>query len=312
METVLQVNGVSKYIKKKKIIDNVTFSCVSGEVFGFLGPNGAGKTTLMKMMLGLNRIDKGEIRLNGIDVAQDPERALAHVGGMTKNPTFYPWLTGRQNLMQIARMRGGISEERIDEVLELVGLSAHGKEKVKEYSLEMRQRLGLAQAVLHHPSLLILDEPTNGLDPAGLRDLRDIVKRLAHREGVCVLLSSHLMGEMEMLCDRVAILDRGVLVRVKNLNELTDPVLPGREITFRFVLSPMEKASRIVEEAGLGRVLDRTPDHFDIRMTTDALTELNRRFVQNGVKLQTVAPLDEPHLEDMFLSVTEEGSAGHA
>ena len=242
MATAIQLEHVSKYFGKRKVVDDLSFTTQTGEVFGFLGPNGAGKTTTIKMLVGLIGIDEGSISVCGSDVTKDFEKALANVGGIVENPEMYRYMTGYQNLKQYARMRKGVTQARIDQVVELVGLSNRIHEKVSKYSLGMRQRLGVAQALLHHPKVLVLDEPTNGLDPAGIRQLRDILRNLAHTEDICVLVSSHLMSEMQLMCDRVAILVKGKLIQTTTVEELVNAVGGGKG-RYRYHISDAETAS---------------------------------------------------------------------
>jgi ABC-2 type transport system ATP-binding protein len=183
MNPLLQLKNARKDIGKKTIIHDLSLEVFPGEVFGFLGPNGAGKTTTIRMIVGLMGITSGEVLINGISIQKDFEKAIQHVGAIVENPEMYKFLTGYQNLLHYARMAKGVTKERIDEVVKLVGLEKRIHDKVKTYSLGMRQRLGLAQALLHRPSLLILDEPTNGLDPAGIREIRDYLRKLAKEEG---------------------------------------------------------------------------------------------------------------------------------
>ena len=183
MKTVVELKNVTKTIVVKKIIDDLSFKVIEGEVFGFLGPNGAGKTTTIRMIVGLIGITEGEITISGKNVAKDFENAIQHVGAIVENPELYKFLTGYQNLQQVARLIKGISKEKIDEIVELVGLKDRIHDKVKRYSLGMRQRLGIAQSLLHDPKILILDEPTNGLDPAGIREMRDYLRSLAQEKG---------------------------------------------------------------------------------------------------------------------------------
>ena len=219
-DTILKIKGLNKTLGKKQILHSIDMECYGGEVCGFLGPNGAGKTTTIKIAVGLLQLDEGEISINGKDIKKDFEGAMANVGGIVENPEMYKYLSGMENLRQYARMREGVTEERIKEVVELVRLSNRINDKVSKYSLGMRQRLGVAQAILHRPKLLILDEPTNGLDPQGIKELRDILKELAHKEGTCVVVSSHLMSEMEMMCDRVGIIANGKMIGSYTMEEL--------------------------------------------------------------------------------------------
>ncbi|MCS1352540.1 ABC transporter ATP-binding protein [Mechercharimyces sp. CAU 1602] len=216
-QPVLEVKKLRKVIGRKPIIHDLNLSVYPGEVFGFLGPNGAGKTTTIRMIVGLISMSAGQVIIQGSDLKQDFESALSHVGGIVENPELYPFLTGYKNLLHFWRMCNGVKKERIDEVVRLVGLEKRIHDKVKTYSLGMRQRLGLAQALLHSPSLLILDEPTNGLDPAGIREIRQYLRSIAHEEQMAILVSSHLLSEMEMMCDRIGILQAGKLIDIKEV-----------------------------------------------------------------------------------------------
>lgn len=216
----VQIRNLTKTIGRKTIVDNLSMDIPKGEVFGFLGPNGAGKTTTIRMIVGLISRTKGEVMVEGIDTSKDFRAAMRHIGVIVENPEMYKYLTGYQNLRHFARMSPAVTDQRIDEVVKQVGLENRIHEKVKTYSLGMRQRLGLAQALLRHPSVLILDEPTNGLDPAGIRELRDYLRTLAKDEGIAVVVSSHLLSEMELMCDRVAVIQNGKLVSVKTIREM--------------------------------------------------------------------------------------------
>ena len=221
-ETVLKTVGLTKYFGKRKVVDDISVETYAGEIFGFLGPNGAGKTTAIKLIMGLLRRDGGEIYINGVDTRKNFEEAMSYIGGIVENPEMYGYLTGLQNLKQYMRIRDGVNDERIEEIVRIVGLENRIREKVKRYSLGMKQRLGVAQAIMHRPKLLILDEPTNGLDPAGIKELRDMLKQLAHNENVGVFVSSHLLSEMQLMCDRVGIISNGKLLAVKSLSEVSE------------------------------------------------------------------------------------------
>lgn len=220
MNKVLELKNVSKIIGKKRLVDNISFEVYKGEIFGFIGPNGAGKTTTIKMITGLYKISKGEIYIDGIEVRKDFEKALQGVGGIIENPEMYGYMSGRDNLKIFARMHDNVSAERINEVIELVKLGKRIDDKVSQYSLGMRQRLGIAQALLHKPKLLILDEPTNGLDPMGIKELREMLRKLADETEIAVLVSSHLLSEMELMCDRFGIIDEGEFIGVKTKEEI--------------------------------------------------------------------------------------------
>lgn len=211
MQPVVEVRNLTKRIRHKNIVDQISFELFPGEVFGFLGPNGAGKTTTIRMIVGLIGMSDGDVAINGYSIRTSFREAIRHVGAIIENPELYKHLTGMQNLKQFARMVGNLPQSRIDQIVQLVGLTARIHEKVKTYSLGMRQRLGIAQALLHKPAVLILDEPTNGLDPAGIREMRQLVRKLAAEEGIAVMVSSHLLAEMEQMCDRFGVVTEGRL-----------------------------------------------------------------------------------------------------
>lgn len=216
--TVLSVNEVSKKIGSKFLVNRLSFDIQKGEIVGLLGPNGAGKTTTIRMIVGLISMSEGDILVKGKSVRRNFTEAVAHIGGIIENPEFYGYMSGYDNLKQYQRMAEGVTEERILEVVKLVGLEQALHKKVKAYSLGMRQRLGIAQALLHRPSILILDEPTNGLDPAGIREMRDYLKQIAREEGIAILVSSHLLSEMELMCSRVVVIQQGELVTMRDLD----------------------------------------------------------------------------------------------
>ncbi len=218
-KVILEIKNVTKKYGKKTIIDDLSLNVEEGQIYGFLGPNGAGKTTTIKMIVGLVNIDKGKILINGADVVKEHEKAMENVGAIVENPDLYGYLSGLDNIKLYARMHN-VSKDRINEVIELVDLKSRIKDRVKKYSLGMKQRLGLAVSLLHKPKLLILDEPTNGLDPAGIKELRDTLKQLAHKENVAIFVSSHLLSEMQLMCDKVAIIDKGKIVKVENIGEI--------------------------------------------------------------------------------------------
>ncbi|MBN3524767.1 ABC transporter ATP-binding protein [Paenibacillus apiarius] len=298
-ETVLQLRNVTKKIGKRTIVDQVSFDVPAGEVFGFLGPNGAGKTTTIRMIVGLISMTTGEIYVKGISVNRQFERAMTHIGAIVENPEMYKFLTGYQNLVYFARRHTGVTADRIDEVVKLVGLQKRIHEKVKRYSLGMRQRLGVAQALLHRPSVLILDEPTNGLDPAGIRELRDYLRTLARQEGIAVIVSSHLLSEMELMCDRIAIIQAGKLIDVRSMNDLKNRVAhriiveveqpePTKE-----VLTAMLPDIAMAVQAG----------QLEITADRDRIPELTRALVQAEIDVYGIRTANQS-LEDRFLELT--------
>jgi ABC-2 type transport system ATP-binding protein len=304
METVLRLSNINKSFGKKKIIDNISFDVFAGEVFGFLGPNGAGKTTTIKMVMGFLSIDAGDIYINNYNVKKDYEKAMSYIGGIVENPEMYKDLSGLTNLEMYARLHEGVTKERINEVITLVGMENRIKEKMKKYSLGMKQRCGLAQAILHKPKLLILDEPTNGLDPAGIKDLRDILKRLAHEENVAVFVSSHLMSEMELMCDRVAIINNGKILGVKTVKELLNQA--SGAVVNRFMVKPIEKAMELLSSKYGDLVKNSTSEYIDIEVEGDAISEITTLLVTQGVAISGISKI-ETSLEDAFMNITGGG-----
>jgi ABC-2 type transport system ATP-binding protein len=217
---LLEVKKINKSFGKKQVLKDVSFSLEEGEILGFIGPNGAGKTTTIKCILGLQRIGSGSVSINGYDVVKDFSNAISRVGAIVESPDMYMYLSGRKNLEMVARMYKGITKDRIDEVIKLVGLEARINDKVSKYSLGMRQRLGIAASLIHSPNLLILDEPTNGLDPEGIKELRELLKKLAKTENVAVLISSHNLAELESFCNVVCIIQNGEVVKTSRVKDL--------------------------------------------------------------------------------------------
>ncbi|AFC33117.1 YhcH [Paenibacillus mucilaginosus 3016] len=300
METnVVELRGLTKRIGGRTIVDGLTFDVRPGEVFGFLGPNGAGKTTTIRMMVGLISISAGEVRVGGKSVAGQFEEAMGQVGAIVENPEFYGFLTGYQNLLHFARMMPGVKEERIQEAVELVRLENRIGDKVKTYSLGMRQRLGVAQAILHRPSVLILDEPTNGLDPEGIRELRDYLRRLAREENIAVIVSSHLLSEMELMCDRVAIIQNGRLLDVRSFREASGE---ADGVTVHFEVDDAAGARALLEGEWTvgGTASELTVELPDRR---ESVAALNARLVKAGIRVYGIR-IRTKTLEDQFLEVT--------
>ena len=218
-EIILKCNDIHKRIGKKEILKGISFEIEKGDILGFIGPNGAGKTTAIKLMLGLQNINSGDVYINGFNIKKDFTKAIERVGAIVENPDFYMYMSGRKNLELKARLYKNITKERIDEVVKLVGLENRINDKVSKYSLGMRQRLGIAEALLHNPNLLVLDEPTNGLDPEGMRMLKDILRNLSNN-GVSIFISSHILSELDNLCNKICIIKDGVIIETSNIKTL--------------------------------------------------------------------------------------------
>ncbi|MBX4260487.1 ABC transporter ATP-binding protein (plasmid) [Clostridium estertheticum] len=300
MKNIVQIKNVTKKIGKKIIIDDLTFDVRSGEVFGFLGPNGAGKTTTIKMLLGLMSITKGEMYIDGLNVNKDFEKAIAKVGGIIENPDLYKYLTGYQNLIHYFRMYPDLKRERIDEVIKIVGLEKTIHNKIKTYSLGMRQRLGIAQALLNSPKLLVLDEPTNGLDPAGIHELRSHLRTLAREENVAVMVSSHLLSEMELMCDRIGILQNGKLVKIQDMKEMLEDELDS---TIALTVAPIEKAKLYLESLNSKYRAKINDKEIEIKENIEKVPELVEKLVGQGIKIYGVRKVQQS-LETKFLEMT--------
>lgn len=308
---VLSVQHLKKKIGRKWIIKDVTFEVKPGEIFGFLGPNGAGKTTTIRMLVDLIKPTEGNIKVCGYDVNRDPERALQYVGSIVENPEVYTYLTGWENLEHFARMQPGVDHARIQEVVDIVRLDQRIHDKVRTYSLGMRQRLGIAQALLGRPRLLILDEPTNGLDPKGIKELRVFIKQLAS-EGMAVFVSSHLLSEIQLLCDRVAIISAGRVLAVGGVDELIE----DHSKYAIWHVSPLEEGRKMLLDAGIALV-DRPAEVMDdtiiaglgsnavvAEMHEDRIAGLVNQMVQAGIQVEGVQRV-QPTLEQLFLKMTE-------
>ena len=293
----VEVRGLVKTYGAIRAVDDVDLTVEAGDIYGYLGPNGAGKTTTLRMLLGLIRRDGGRVSLFGRDPAHGIH-ALDHVAGFVESPTFYPYLTGRENLRLLGALDGGVGSRQIDGVLEQVELTSRARDRVGTYSLGMRQRLGIAAALLRDPRLLVLDEPANGLDPAGIRDMRTLIAGLPER-GVTVLYSSHLLAEVEEVCNRVAIVNDGKIAFEGRLDELR----ASFGISYRLETSDDAAAGAVghdlgiaVHAAGDGLALDGAPEAVD-RLTV----ELGRR----GIAIRRLAR-EQRSLEDLFFQLTED------
>ena len=303
-EALLTLRNLSKSFGKRRVIDNISFDVYGGEVFGFLGPSGAGKTTTIKMVMGFLHPDNGDIIIGGNSLKKHYEKAMGCLGGIVENPEMYKNLSGRTNIEMYARIHGKIPKERIDEVINLVGMSARAHEKVKRYSLGMKQRIGLAQALVHHPKVLILDEPTNGLDPVGIKELRDILKRLAHEEGIAVIVSSHMLSEMELMCDRVGIISGGRFLGVKPIDQLLHA--SGRS-PYRFTVGASAPAAEILKNSKFAeKIVGSTETSVDLDIDETDVPAVTALLAQNGVAVFGIERI-EVSLEEAFLNITGGG-----
>ncbi|NOW89051.1 ABC transporter ATP-binding protein [Clostridium beijerinckii] len=297
---ILLLDNVHKSIKNKEIVKGITFSINEGEVLGFLGPNGAGKSTTLRMIVGLSSPTSGKILIDGYSITKDYVKAMSKVGCIIEGPDMYNYLSGLENLKMLASMNKNITNEDITRVIELVGMQNRINEKVSTYSLGMKQRLGLAQALIHKPKLLILDEPTNGLDPSGINEFRHIIKDLAKKENIAVLVSSHLISEVELMCDTVAIIKSGTLLKYASVSEL----ISDKEVSF--VLSDNSKGIKILKDKWNidSSLINNT---IIAKVDVSKIEKINSSFIEEGIAIKFVS-VNQKTLEDLFLSLTESNS----
>ena len=297
---ILSTHGLTKDFGKLRAVDGLDMQVCAGDVFGFLGPNGAGKTTVIRLVLGLIRPTSGYAEVAGHRVPGELKEALRHVGGFVDDPTFYPLMSARRNLCLLGSMTGPVSEERITEVLEIAGLSDRADSRVGGFSHGMKQRLGIAQALLHAPELVVLDEPTSGLDPRGMKDVRELIRDLG-RGGVTVFLSSHLLHEVQQVCTRAVILDHGRVVVQGPVAELRPQGLAVKVMT-----DDQRKAAETARAAFGARAVSED-DGYLVVQAGDDVPELVRRLVADDLAVRSVVPATDQGLEDYFLELTARG-----
>lgn len=303
-QLVIKTSGLTKrYGKKTTAVENLDLSVRRGEVYGFLGPNGAGKTTTLRMILGLISPTSGEATVLGSPAGAFA--GLSKTGALVESPAFYPYLSGKKNLLVMAgHSRGSVSGGKIDEVLERVGLTSRAKDKYKKYSLGMKQRLGVGAALMKDPELLILDEPTNGLDPQGMADMRELIRSVSGGDRA-VLLSSHLMNEVEQVCDRVGIVSQGKLIREGSVSELR-----GAEgLILR--AEPLDEAERVACQLGEVEEVHQENGELKVKADPDQGHEIGRKLDAAGVKVHEMRR-ERRSLEDVFLELTGENSSEEA
>ncbi len=300
-QVILEASSLTKRFKNMVAVDDLNLTVRTGEVLGFLGPNGAGKSTTVGMVLGLIRPSSGTVRIAGQDLASNPPLVSENIGAIIENPAFYPYMSGRDNLRAHAMAVGNIPDARIDSLLGLVNLSERARHKYKTYSLGMKQRLGIASTLLTDPALVILDEPTNGLDPAGQREIRAIIPRLAD-QGHGVLLASHMLHEVEQVSDRVVIVRRGKLITEGSVDDLLrrggyiEIAVPGHDPELaQKAIRPLQHVEQVTIENG--KLFVVAPEELG--------AALNRALVEQGIYASSITPRHST-LEDLFLELTDE------
>jgi ABC-2 type transport system ATP-binding protein len=302
-EWAVETHGLTKRFGPNTAVDGVELLVPRGCAFGYLGPNGAGKTTLIRVLLGLTHADAGTMSLLGHEVPKHRDRALARVGAIVDEPRFHAHLTGRENLKLLASVRESAAKGRVGASLERVGLSHRADDRVSKYSMGMRQRLGVAACLIGDPQLLVLDEPMNGLDPAGMQDMREMILSLV-AEGRTVMLSSHLLDEVQRTCDAVAIVDRGRVIRQGPISEL----LAGTSLQVHVECSEPDRARGLLQNTPFGQQIQVSPDGLSITLPAgtprDAIAEIARLLVGGGISLYRLEQV-QASLESWFLEVTK-------
>ena len=294
--TILKCENLHKSFRKKEILKGVSLEVCNGDILGFIGPNGAGKTTTIKLILGLQKIGSGNVLINGYNIQKDFEKAIAKVGAIIENPDLYMYLSGYDNLKLIANLYPNVDENRIKEVIKLIGLENRINDKVSKYSLGMRQRLGVAQAILHKPNLLILDEPTNGLDPEGIKDLRNLLIKLSKEENMGILISSHNLAELESFCNKVCIIKNGVIVETSDLETVKKEASEGNYI---IEVDNAKQARMIIGD--MANAEDN--NHIQIHADRESIPFIVKKLVLQDIKIYSIKE-DVMSLEDAFFKKT--------
>lgn len=290
-KVILECDNVSKKINKQMIVEKISFSVKEGEILGFIGPNGSGKTTTIKLILNLYKMDSGYIKINNYDLKKNFKKAISSVGAIIENPDMYMYLSGYENLILISKLYN-IPKSRVEEVIELVGLKSRIHDKVSKYSLGMRQRLGIAQAIIHNPNLLILDEPTNGLDPSGIHDLKKIIKKLA-KSGMAIIVSSHILSELESFCTKVCFINNGKIIKKFKIDNLKNFSSAKNYI----IELDTQKANLILADYSY-QILDR--EHLKINISTPELNNFIYKLVINDIQIKEIKK-EALSLEDIFI-----------
>ena len=299
-DLVIETKKLTKIYGEQTAVNSVNLHVKPGRIYGLLGRNGAGKTTIMKMILGLTPITSGEVDVFGQNIKGHEKRIYPRIGAIIETPGFYPNLTGTENLEIFAKLRGTPQPNAVKNALEVVGLPYKDKKLFSKYSLGMKQRLGIANAILHDPELLILDEPINGLDPIGIAEVREFIKRLSAEQGKTILISSHILSEMALLADDIGIIDHGVLLEEESLEELEKK----NSMCVHFTVSSASEAARILEH-GFHTANFRVDDDNNLRLydTNIAVASITRKFIESGIDVSE-AHTQNDTLEDYFKHIT--------
>lgn len=292
---ILQCSNLNKSFGQRYILKDVSFEIEESDILAFIGPNGSGKTTTIKCILGLNTIDSGDVFINGYSIEKDFVNAIDKVGAIVENPDLYMHLSGYENLKIFKNMYKNVTDDDIKRVISLVGLDNRIKDKVSKYSLGMRQRLGIAQALLHKPNLLILDEPTNGLDPEGIKDLRNLLKKIAKEDKTGIFISSHNLAELESFCNKVCIIKNGIIIKTSSISKLKKDL----NNTYLFEIENTSSIKDIIKEE-----IDITSETtFSIKTDKKTIAKINRQLVNAKIDVYEIKK-EESSLEEAFLKMT--------
>ena len=293
---ILRCENLKKNFGKKEILKGVSLKLTEGDILGFIGPNGAGKTTTIKLILGLQSITSGKVFINGYDIETDFTKAIEGVGTIVESPDLYMYMSGYENLKLVANLYKNVDKQRIDEIVKLVGLENRIKDKVSKYSLGMRQRLGIAQAILHKPNLLILDEPTNGLDPEGIKEVKTLLKKLAKEENMAILISSHNLAELDTFCNKICIIKNGEVVETNDIDTFKKDVKNNCNI--------LEVEDSSVISSIINYKIDiLTEREVRVYIEKEEVPLLLKELILRNVKVYSVAE-ENLSLEDAFLKKT--------
>lgn len=300
---VLSVQGVTKIYGERAAVNNVSFDIKEGEIYGLIGQNGAGKTTIIKVISGLAKPTSGNVYICGYDIQTDFEKAVSNLGGIIENPELYSYMSGLDNLKYYASLYKNISKNRIDEVVALMGMDNRIQDKVKTYSLGMKQRVGIAQALIHNPKLLILDEPTNGLDPNGIKEMRNFLKKLASN-GISILISSHILAEMELICDKIGIIDNGMIIENKTMDELQQGLNSKIQISIK--VDYPNYAGKILYDNNPSASIYCFGNRVIIEGTNDDIPIFTSLLIKKGISIYGISTIYKK-LEDIFMEIVNKG-----
>ena len=302
--TVLSINNITKTFGSRTAVNNVSFEIKKGEIYGLIGQNGAGKTTIIRIITGLCKPTSGTVYICGQNVQTHFQKAIINVGAIIENPELYSYMSGIDNLKYFASLYPNISINKINEIVSLMGMQNRINDKVKNYSLGMKQRVGIAQALLHDPKLLILDEPTNGLDPNGIKEMRILLKRLAKEKGIAILISSHILSEMELICDKVGIIDNGMIIENKTIDELQHSINSKLQISIK--VDYPNYAGKVLYENYKGSPIFCIGNRVVIEATEKDIPDITMLLTKKGLSIYGISSVTK-NLEEIFLEIVNKG-----